>query len=77
MIVAQVNRGNKCEIILAEDEKRSGMSRLFIELLPEELAELKLEITKNKIKSIASSWGMPIIEIKDRSGNELYFPTDQ
>lgn len=76
VIVAQVNRGSKCEIILSEDLSRSGMSRLFIELWPEELTQLKLEIETNKIEFIDSSWGMPIIEIKDPFGNELYFPID-
>ena len=77
IIVAQINRGNKCEIILAEDTNRSGLSRLFIELFPEELKHLKSNIKKNKIKSRTSSWGMPIIEIKDPFGNELFFPTGE
>ncbi len=77
VLVAQVYRGGKCEVILAEDANRSGMARLFIELLPEELSQLESEIEKNNIESRHSTWGMPVIEIKDPFGNELLFPIEQ
>lgn len=77
VIVAQVSRGKQCEIILSEDSNRSGMSRLFIELIPEEIKQLRSYIKRNNIESKASTWGIPIIEIKDPFGNELFFPTGQ
>lgn len=77
ILVTQVNRGSKCEVILADNELRSGMSRLFIELTPEELAQFKQEIKANKINATESHWGMPIISIKDPFGNELFFPTGE
>ena len=77
VIVAQVSRGKKCEVILCEDSDKAGKSRLFIELLPEELKLLKDEIKRKKIPSKSTHWGMPVIEIKDPSGNELYFPVGQ
>jgi catechol 2,3-dioxygenase-like lactoylglutathione lyase family enzyme len=74
-IVVQVNRGKKCEVILSLNADRAGMSRLFIELLSEELKHFKAEIKKRNILSKDSFWGMPIIAIQDPSGNELFFPT--
>lgn len=77
LIVAQVNRGDKCELLLTEDVEKAGNSRIYIELWPGELSRLKKELREKNIPSRNSRWGAPIIEIKDPDGNEIYFPLDE
>ena len=73
-IVAQVNRGEKCEILLAENAECAGRSRIYIELWPKELRCFRDEIRAKKIPAKESRWGTPIIEIVDPDGNEIFFP---
>jgi catechol 2,3-dioxygenase-like lactoylglutathione lyase family enzyme len=76
-VVAQVNRGEKCELLLAENNERAGKSRIYIELCPDELEILKQEITEKNIPAKDSRWGTPIIEVIDPDGNEIFFPLDE
>lgn len=71
--VCQVNRG-ECEIILCQDPNRKDRSRLFVELIPEALAQLRREIAERSIPNKASWWGYDVIQIDDPDGNELLFP---
>lgn len=75
VIVAQVNRGQVCELILCENLQRSGQSRLFIELYPSELIVLKKLLKRNNVEYNDGFWGMPVIDVRDPDGNELFFPT--
>ncbi|MEM7173595.1 MAG: VOC family protein [Pseudomonadota bacterium] len=75
-IVAQVNRGTLCEIILAQDPPRAGGSRLFIELEPEEMAAWQSEISQGEIPVTEAWWGYPVLVAQDPDGNELYFPRE-
>lgn len=72
--VCQISRG-ECEIILCEDAARRGRARLFIELTPEGLAELRRELAERSVPSTLSWWGSEVILVKDPDGNELLFPT--
>ena len=71
--VCQVNRG-ECEIILCEDATRRDKGRLFVELTPDGLAELRREIIERSVPSKTSWWGYDVIQIEDPDGNELLFP---
>lgn len=71
--VCQVDRSD-CEIILCQDAARGDKARLFIELTPDGLAELRREIVERSIPSKASWWGYDVIQIDDPDGNELLFP---
>ena len=71
--VCQVNRG-ECEVILCEDATRRDKSRLFIELTPEGVADLRNEIAERSVPSKESWWGYDVIQIDDPDGNELLFP---
>ena len=71
--VCQVNRG-ECEIILCQDTTRRDKSRLFIELTPEGLEELRREIAERSVPSKQSWWGYDVIQVDDPDGNELLFP---
>jgi catechol 2,3-dioxygenase-like lactoylglutathione lyase family enzyme len=64
--VCQVNRG-ECEIILCEDAMRRDKARLFVELTPEGLAELRKD----------SWWGYDVLQVEDPDGNELFFPVSE
>ena len=75
IIVAQVNRGSACEIILCKDSDRAGSSRVFIALEDAELDAWKSEINVKAIKASDTWWGYSVIEIKDPYGNELLFPS--
>lgn len=70
--VCQVERG-ECEIILCQDPRR-GAGRLFIELTPDGLAELRREIVARSVPSKTSWWGYDVMQIDDPDGNELLFP---
>ncbi len=76
-IVAQVDRGEQCELILAEDSDRVGKSRVFISLYPNELETLQEEIETRGIPSKRSLWGYPVIQIQDPDGNEMLFPLEE
>jgi catechol 2,3-dioxygenase-like lactoylglutathione lyase family enzyme len=71
--VCQVNRAG-CEIILCEDAARVGKSRLFVELTPDGLTELRREIAERAVPSEKSWWGFDVIKVVDPDGNELLFP---
>lgn len=70
--VCQVSR-NGFELILAQDESRAGMGRVFISLDQEQEKSLRKEIEEKKIEANDSRWGMPIIQILDIDKNELFF----
>jgi catechol 2,3-dioxygenase-like lactoylglutathione lyase family enzyme len=72
--VCQVNRSD-CEIILCQDATRRDRARLFIELTPDGVAELRREISQRSIPSKAAWWGYDVIQIDDPDGNELLIPT--
>ena len=76
-IVAQVSRGEKCELLLAEFKERAGSSRIYIELWPGELITLRNEIQRKGIPCENTSWGTPVINIKDPDNNEIMFPLEQ
>ena len=71
--VCQVNHG-ECEIILCEDSTRRDKARLFIELTPEALADLRQEIVERNTPSKKSWWGYDVVQVDDPDGNELLFP---
>lgn len=74
--VCQVNHG-ECEIILCEDGTRSDKARLFIELTPEGLAELRREVVERSVPSKETWWGYDSLQIDDPDGNELLFPVPE
>ena len=74
--VCQVNRG-ECEIILCEDATRRDKARLFVELTPDGLADLRREIVERSVPSKKSWWGYDVLQVDDPDGNELLFPTSE
>jgi len=74
--VCQVNHG-ECEIILCEDSRRRDKARLFIELTPEGLADLRREIVERSVPSKESWWGYDVVQVDDPDGNELLFPISE
>jgi catechol 2,3-dioxygenase-like lactoylglutathione lyase family enzyme len=74
--VCQVNR-SECEIILCQDPNRKDRGRLFVELIPEGIAQLRREIAARSIPSKESWWGYDVIQIDDPDGNELLFPVEE
>jgi len=73
--VCQVNHG-ECEIILCESRRRDK-ARLFIELTPEGLADLRREIVERSVPSKESWWGYDVVQVDDPDGNELLFPISE
>lgn len=71
--VAPVHRG-ECEIILCEHSTRSDKARLFVELTPDGLAELRRELSDRSVPSTIAWWGYDVIKVDDPDGNELLFP---
>jgi catechol 2,3-dioxygenase-like lactoylglutathione lyase family enzyme len=71
--VCQVNRG-ECEIILCEDGTRRDRARLFIELTPAALAELRRELDQRSVPVTETWWGYDCLLVADPDGNELLFP---
>jgi catechol 2,3-dioxygenase-like lactoylglutathione lyase family enzyme len=71
--VCQVNRSD-CEIILCQDATRTDKSRLFIELTPEGLAQLRGELSQRSVPNKETWWGYDCIQVDDPDGNELLFP---
>jgi catechol 2,3-dioxygenase-like lactoylglutathione lyase family enzyme len=74
--VCQVNRG-ECEIILCEDATRRDKARLFVELTPDGLTDLRREIVEHSVPSKKSWWGYDVLQVDDPDGNELLFPTSE
>jgi catechol 2,3-dioxygenase-like lactoylglutathione lyase family enzyme len=74
--VCQVNRSD-CEIILCQDATRRDKSRLFVELTPDGLTELRREISERSVPSKMSWWGYDVVQVDDPDGNELLFPIDE
>lgn len=74
--VCQVSRG-ECEIILCEDGERKDKGRLFVELIPEAIAQLRREIAERSIPHKQAWWGYDVIQIDDPDGNELLFPVEE
>ena len=74
--VCQVNRG-ECEIILCEDATRRDKARLFVELTPDGLTDLRREIVERSVPSKNSWWGYDVLQVDDPDGNELLFPTSE
>jgi|SRR5579872_4321503 len=70
--VCQIDRAG-CEIILAQDPARTGTSRLFLSLTPEDVVKLQREIAARAIPSKDAWWGYHVIQIEDPDGNELLF----
>ncbi|HET9426364.1 MAG TPA: glyoxalase superfamily protein [Gemmatimonadaceae bacterium] len=71
--VCQVDRSD-CEIILCQDATRRDKGRLFIELNPQELAELRRELAERSVPNRTTWWGYDSIQVDDPDGNELIFP---
>jgi catechol 2,3-dioxygenase-like lactoylglutathione lyase family enzyme len=71
--VCQVNRG-ECEIILCEDGAPRDKARLFIELTPAGLAELRRELGERSVPVTETWWGYDSLQVFDPDGNELLFP---
>ncbi|HEU0054073.1 MAG TPA: glyoxalase superfamily protein [Longimicrobium sp.] len=71
--VCQVNHG-ECEIILCEDSTRRDKARLFIELTPAGLAELRRELDERSVPFTETWWGYDSLQVTDPDGNELLFP---
>lgn len=71
--VCQVNR-DECEIILCEDPARRDRGRLFVELTPEAVADLRRELAQGAVAAEETWWGNDAIQVKDPDGNELLFP---
>ncbi len=76
-IVAQVDRGSGCEIILAADSQKAGKSRVFISLSDDDLEALQAEFALKDIPMERTWWGYPVIQIRDPDGNELLFPMEE
>jgi catechol 2,3-dioxygenase-like lactoylglutathione lyase family enzyme len=74
--VCQVDREG-CEIILCEDDKRRDKARLFVELTPEGLADLRHQIVERSVPSKAAWWGYDVVQVDDPDGNELLFPISE
>ena len=65
-----------CEIILCEDASRRDKGRLFVELTPEGLDELRRTISEHSVPTQKAWWGYDVIRIADPDGNELFVPTE-
>ena len=71
--VCQVNHG-ECEIILCADAARRDRGRLYIELTPEGLADLRRVLAERSVAAKESWWGNDVLQVDDPDGNELFFP---
>ena len=71
--VCQVNHG-ECEIILCEEVSRRDRGRVFIELTPEGLADLRRTFTERSVPVQETWWGYDTLQVDDPDGNELFFP---
>jgi catechol 2,3-dioxygenase-like lactoylglutathione lyase family enzyme len=70
--VGQVKRAG-LELILAQDADKAGHGRVFISIDAEQTTALKADLEKRKLPLRETNWGMPVIEILDEDGNELFF----
>jgi len=57
--------------------RRRDKARLFIELTPEGLADLRREIVERSVPSKESWWGYDVVQVDDPDGNELLFPISE
>jgi catechol 2,3-dioxygenase-like lactoylglutathione lyase family enzyme len=71
--VCQIDRGG-CEIILCEEPRSAYLGRLYVELTPGALQELRRELAESAIPVREIWWGSDVIQIMDPDGNELLFP---
>ena len=71
--VCQVDHG-ECEIILCADDKHRDKARLFIELTPEGLVDLRRELAERGVPTQETWWGYDTLVVEDPDGNELFFP---
>src|SRR2546430_15380301 len=71
--VCQVSRG-ECEIILCEYATRREKARLFIEVTPEALADLRHEIVARPGPSKEFWWGYDVVQEDGPDCNVLLFP---
>lgn len=74
--VCQVNRG-ECEIILCQDATRRDKARLFIELTPHGLTDLRRELIERSVPTKETWWGYDALQVDDPDGNELIFPVSE
>ena len=70
--VCQVRRDG-FELILAQDADKAGRGRVFISLDEGQTQALRADIEKRRIPIRETHWGMPVIEILDIDGNEIFF----
>ena len=71
--VCQVSR-SECEINLCETSRREGRGRLYIELTPDGLANLRRHLAERDVASQETWWGTDVVQVTDPDGNELLFP---
>ena len=72
VIVAQVSR-HGFELILNKDAARAGSGRIYFHLTDEQVAALRDEVESKGVSTSDRQWGMPITEVPDPDGNELFF----
>jgi catechol 2,3-dioxygenase-like lactoylglutathione lyase family enzyme len=70
--VCQVSRPG-FELILATDAAKAGRGRIFVSFDQDQEQDLRKAIRQQAIAAKESWWGMPVIEIRDADGNELFF----
>jgi len=70
--VCQVKRDG-FELILAQDADKAGRGRVFISLDDRQTQALVDELGRRNMTVRRTQWGMPVIEVQDVDGNELYF----
>lgn len=73
--VCQVNRSD-CEIILCQHQTRRDKTRLFVELTPPGLAELRRALAARAVPHTTTWWGYDCVQVDDPDGNELLFPIE-
>ncbi len=56
---------------------RTDKARLFLELIPEGLADLRHEIVERTVPSKESWWGYDVLQVDIPDGNELLFPVSK
>ena len=74
--VCQGSRG-ECEIILCEDATRRDRGRLFVELTPDGVTDLRRELIERSVLSRKPWWGYDVLQVGDPDGNELLFPVSE
>ena len=66
-----------CEIIVCQDSRRRDKARVFVELTPDGVAELRREIAERWVAYKHSWWGYDVLQVDDPDGNELLFPVSE